>query len=143
MEYIDVIDSKTGEKTGEVKSKVDIHKKGYWHRTVHIWFINSKDEILLQFRSPQMDNYPSHWDISCAGHISSGEDADTAALREIKEEIGLDLPVHQLKIIGETTQQGVLNNGTYFDNEFNNVYLIKEDLDVKKLQKQASEVKDL
>ncbi len=143
MEYIDIVDKETGKNTGTNKPKPEVHKNGLWHRTVHIWFVNSKNEIMLQHRSPKMENYPDCWDISCAGHISSGEDATTGALREIKEEIGLNLPVDKLNMIGETIQQAVLNNETYFDNEYNNVYLVKADLDINQLQMQESEVKNL
>lgn len=143
MEYIDIIDDKTGEKTGKSKSKPDVHKNGDWHRATHVWFINSKNEILLQHRSKEMENYPNCWDISSAGHISSGEDAVTGALREVKEELGLDISKDELKMIGETKQQAVLNNGTYIDNEFNNVYLVKKNLDIAKLIKQDEEVQAL
>lgn len=143
MEYIDIIDKETGEITGINKPKPEVHKNGDWHRTVHVWIINSKNEIMLQHRSQKMENYPDCWDISCAGHISSGEDATTAALREIKEEIGLNLPIERLKMIGETIHQVVLNNDTYFDNEYSNVYVVKADLDIAELKMQESEVKNL
>lgn len=143
MEYIDIIDKETGQNTGVNKPKSEVHKNGDWHRTVHIWFINSKNEILLQLRSPKKENYPDCWDISCAGHISSGEGAIISALREIKEEIGFELPADELRMIGETTQQAVLNNETYFDNEYCNVYVVKKDLDIDQLQIQESEVESL
>ncbi len=122
MEYIDIIDNKTGNNTGVKKPKSEVHRNGDWHKTVHIWFVNSKNEIMLQYRSKKMENHPDCWDISVAGHISSGEDATTAALREIKEEIGLNLPVDELKMIGKTIRRVVLNNKTYFDNEHNNIH---------------------
>jgi len=143
MEYIDIIDKKTGQRTGTRKAKSEIHKNGDWHRTVHIWIINSREEVLLQRRSEKMENYPNYWDISVAGHISSGENSTTAALREIKEEIGLDLSVTKLKMIGEVSYQLVLNNGTYLDNERSDIYLVKIDLDIDKLKLQKDEIKGL
>jgi isopentenyldiphosphate isomerase len=142
-EYIDVLDSKTGGLTGEVRSKKDAHKEGLWHRAVHIWLVNSKKEILLQHRSKEKESHPNCWDISAAGHVSSGEDAITSALREVKEEIGLDISPNDLKQIGEIIQQSVLNNGTFINNEYNNVYLVKMDLDINQFKMQVEEVKDL
>jgi len=142
MELIDILDEQ-GNLTGEVRTKAEVHSQGLWHRTAHIWFVNSQGEILLQRRSELMENYPNMWDISVAGHISSGEAPRLAALREIKEEIGVDLDDSQLELIGVIKKQAIINNGTYIDNEFNDVYLVKLDLDIEQFKKQVEEVKEL
>jgi len=142
MELIDILDEE-GNKTGISQAKKAVHLQGLWHRTAHIWLLNSKGEILLQHRSAQMENYPDMWDISVAGHISRGESSLQGALREIKEEIGVDLDASQLELIGTTKHQAVLNKGTYFDNEFSDVYLVKLDLDIKNFTKQDEEVEAL
>ncbi len=143
MEYIDIIDNKTGNKTGEQKSHLEVHTKGLWHRTVHVWCVNSKGEILLQRRAINKKNFPDMWDISVAGHISANEDAIEAALRETKEEIGLDILKSDSKFIRTVTQQFILNNGTYLDNEFQDIYIIKIDVDIDKLNLQKEELKAL
>ncbi|MFA6386523.1 MAG: NUDIX domain-containing protein [Candidatus Paceibacterota bacterium] len=142
MEYIDILDEK-GNMTGESKEKMEIHRDGNLHRTVHIWFVNSKGEILLQHRSKEKINHPDMWDISVAGHISSGESAEVGALREIKEEIGIDVLPSQFEVVGEVVVHRVLNNGTYFDNEFNSIYLIKKDFNIEDIKMQESEVEDM
>ena len=48
-EYFDVLDEE-GRPSGVTKPKSEVHTKGYWHRTVHIWIINENNEILLQKR---------------------------------------------------------------------------------------------
>jgi len=143
MEYIDLIDSKSGNKTGGVASHGDVHTKGLWHRTAHVWVINSKDEILLQRRAINKRNFPDTWDISAAGHISAGEEPLHAAWRETKEEIGLDISQNDLKFLGTVTQEFILNNGTYIDNEFQNVYLVKVDIGINQLRLQKEELKAL
>ena len=35
------------------------------------------------------DTAPGRWDSSCSGHLDSGEDYAPAAVRELREEIGL------------------------------------------------------
>ncbi len=139
MEYLDVLDEK-GNKTGEVKSKPEIHKNGLWHRTVHIWLMNSKDELLLQMRSKTKDTYPGCWDVSAAGHISAGEDSLLSAERELFEELGITIAKNDFVRVGEVTQQAILNNGAYFNNEFNDIYLVKTDLEMKDFKFNDGEV---
>ncbi len=142
MEYIDILDEK-GNKTDVVKEYEEVHKKGLWHEGVHVWLINSKKEILLQYRSKNKRNYPSMWDISAAGHVSSGENPATSAIRETKEEIGVDISVEELKKIGRIVQQGVFNNGIYIDNEYDNIYLVVKNLDINEFKISADEVQKL
>lgn len=142
-ENIDIINKETGENTGEVKLKSEVHRDGLWHKTVHIWCINSRGEILLQHRSKEKKNFPDMWDISVAGHISSGESSEQGALREIKEEIGIDILVSDLKYLGTVVQEFVLNNGTYFDNELNDIYIFKlgNDKDLKIQEEELDQLK--
>ena len=142
MEMIDIIDSE-GNKNGIIMPKNEVHSAGLWHQTIHVWFINSKNEVLLQCRAESKINYPNMWDISVAGHVSSGESPDQAALREINEEIGVDLNYSEIKLIGIIKNKRVLNKGTYLNNEFNYVYLIKKDLNLNELILQSVEVKDI
>src|SRR6185437_16639970 len=37
------------------------------------------------------DRQPGVWDSSCSGHVDSGETYDETAVRELQEEIGLDV----------------------------------------------------
>ncbi len=136
-EFIDIINKETGEKTGEVKQKSEVHQKGLWHKTAHVWCVNSKGEILLQHRSKEKKNFPDMWDISVAGHISSGETSREGAIREIKEEIGVDVSDSELEYLGTVVQEIVLNNGTYIDNELNDIYIFKlEDFENFEIQKE-------
>ena len=86
-EYIDVVDEKNNP-TGKVKEKQQAHEDGNFHRTAHVWIINSKNELLLQKRSASKKTHPNYWDISGAGHIRAGESVIDGAIRELKEELG-------------------------------------------------------
>ncbi|MES2408683.1 MAG: NUDIX domain-containing protein [Patescibacteria group bacterium] len=138
MEYLDVLDEK-GNKTGESKSKPEIHEKGFWHRTVHIWLMNSKKELLLQLRSKTKKTYPGFWDISAAGHIGSGEESLSSAKREIGEEIGIEISDKNITLIGTVTQKDIISS-TYINNEFNDVYLVKTDLKIEDFKFNDGEV---
>jgi isopentenyldiphosphate isomerase len=140
MEYIDIIDEE-GNKLGSKKTKKEVHDQGLWHRSAHVWVVNSKGDVLIQKRSPLMDNHPNEWDISAAGHVSAGEDDITSALREVEEEIGLKLEPENLILIG-TVKQLSKREG-YINNEINPVYVVKMDLDPNKIIRQEEEVSEV
>lgn len=87
-ELIDVLDE-NGIFTGEVLPRDEIHRRGLWHRAIVVAIINEKNEILLQQRSEKKEKNAGMWDISVAGHIASGQDALSAAAREINEEVSV------------------------------------------------------
>lgn len=89
-ELIDVLDE-NGVKTGKVLTRCEVHKRGVWHRSIAVAIINDKNEILIQQRSDNKDKNAGMWDISVAGHISAGQDALSAATREINEEVAVNL----------------------------------------------------
>ncbi len=59
------------------------------HPVVHIHLFNSSGQLFLQKRSVKKDVQPGKWDISVGGHISPGESAESALVREAMEELGL------------------------------------------------------
>lgn len=89
-ELIDVLDE-NGVKTGKVLTRCEVHKRRVWHRSIAVAIINDKNEILIQQRSDNKDKNAGMWDISVAGHISAGQDALSAATREINEEVAVNL----------------------------------------------------
>ena len=90
----------------------EVHRRGLLHRAVHILVFNAAGNVFLQKRSASKDSHPQTWDSSTSGHVDSGEDYDTAAIRELREEIGLVVntsPERLFKIAacGETDQEFV------------------------------------
>lgn len=119
MEYIDIFDE-FNNPIGISKEKNQAHEDGDFHRTAHIWIINEKNELLLQKRSATKKTHPNCWDISSAGHIRSGEDVKQGAIREIKEELGIDVNKDELQYID--TIKSTKNPKNM---EFAYVYLVK------------------
>src|SRR5690242_21851286 len=70
----------------------EVHRLGLMHRAAHILVFNSRGQVFLQKRSMKKDRQPGLWDSSASGHLSCGEQYDACAVRELREEIGLDLP---------------------------------------------------
>lgn len=64
-----------------------------WHRNVHVYILNSQNEILITRRSNTKDTSPNQLTISLAGHIRYGEDEKDSTKREIKEELGIDTDI--------------------------------------------------
>jgi len=69
----------------------EVHRLGLKHRAVHVLVFNARGEVFLQKRSMKKDLHPGVWDSSSSGHLDSGEAYDACAVREVREEIGLDL----------------------------------------------------
>ncbi|KAG8072724.1 hypothetical protein GUJ93_ZPchr0006g41551 [Zizania palustris] len=123
-ERLDVLTA-AGEKTGASKPRSEVHRDGDYHRAVHVWiYCESTGELLLQRRADCKDSWPGQWDISSAGHISAGDSSLSSAQRELHEELGIKLPVDAFELIFIFLQECVINNGTYTNNEYNDVYLV-------------------
>ncbi|MDX1472004.1 MAG: NUDIX domain-containing protein [Flavobacteriaceae bacterium] len=120
-ELIDIL-NKDGSSTGRVAPKSEVHTKGHYHNTVHIWFYTNDGEILLQQRSLNKSICPGLWDVSAAGHVDAGETIKEAALREVKEELGLDINLEELVPIGVFECFQTYSSGIQ-DNEFHNTFL--------------------
>jgi isopentenyldiphosphate isomerase len=80
------------ESTGLVKARHLVHRDQDWHRSVHVWIVDPlRKLVVLQKRSPQKDTFPNRWDISSAGHIEVGQDSKATAVREVAEELGIQI----------------------------------------------------
>ncbi|MBI5614581.1 mevalonate kinase [Candidatus Gottesmanbacteria bacterium] len=76
------------------RSRADCHSdKTLIHRSLDVVIFNDNGEILLQKRSMTKDTRPGYWGVSVGGHVSKGETYEDAAKREMKEELGVVLPV--------------------------------------------------
>lgn len=140
-ELIDILDS-NGNYTGESCLKSVAHQHGFFHATVHIWLYTKDEKVLLQQRAPTKKVFPNLWDISVAGHIGSGEKVLEAALREVYEEIGLQLEEKDLIKIGTRKHQVAHDNGIQ-DNEFHHVFIAELRVPLETLVVQEEEVAGL
>ena len=97
-EFVDELDS-NAKPTGRVITKSFAHENKIFHGEVNVFVINKKKELLLQKRSRHKKSHPGLWG-GLAGHVESGETFETAALREIYEEIGVKLKRENLVNMG-------------------------------------------
>lgn len=61
------------------------------HPVVHLHVFNNDGQLYLQHRPAWKDIQPDRWDTAVGGHVDWGEDVKTALIREVREEIGIDL----------------------------------------------------
>jgi len=71
------------------ETRAEVHRRGLMHRAVHVLVFNRSGQVFLQKRSMRKDRQPGVWDSSASGHLNAGEDYDSCAVRELREEIGL------------------------------------------------------
>lgn len=144
MELFDII-NEDGSKTGIARERTVAHRDGSLHATVHIWFLNDKGELLLQKRSAHKDSNPGCYDISSAGHISSGDEVLPSAVREAKEELGVNISEADLMPLGvhRNFSKKEFYGHPFLDNEYSYVFLCRKSIDINTLHLQKEEVESV
>ena len=140
-EFFDVLDE-NGNKTSKTKLRSEVHRDGDWHKAVHIWIINNNGDVLLQRRCATKDSNPNMLDISSAGHLSAGDDSLTGAIRELKEELNLDVNKEDLKLI-KTLKRSSKYTETFINNEFDDLYILRTDKKLEDMKYQEEEISEI
>ena len=144
MEILDVVDE-NGIPTGKTVDRITAHKKGIRHRTSHVWIARQRagrTELLLQKRSENKDSHPGCLDISSAGHIPAGCTYLESAVRELSEELGINVSINDLHFCGKKRKAYKKNfhEEEFFDNQVSNVYVMFSNLDETRIRYQESEI---
>jgi isopentenyldiphosphate isomerase len=108
------------------------HKIGIWHRSCHIWIVNSQKEILCQQRSLLKDSNPGLWEPFFGGHLAPKQEYTDAAVCEVREELGLDITANDLQFFKEYRY----TPGT----EFQGIFILHWDGNVTSLHLEPDEV---
>ena len=74
--------------------------KGEFHLVVNAWVENEKGELLVSQRAANR-TYPLQWECT-GGSAVMGETSIVAAIREVKEELGIEVKEKEGKFIGST-----------------------------------------
>lgn len=135
-ELVDLL-NENGTKIGVIDKK-EAHKKGLWHRVVHVWIMNSKNELLIQKRSCQKSFFPNVWDVSVGGHVDAGESSIDASVREVFEEIGVKLKPNEMEFLFSFADSNIYDG--VLVNEIADVFLVRKDVEISKLKYQSEEV---
>lgn len=139
-EKFDVL-NEFGEFTGEIATREECHKRGLWHRAVYAFIIDDNRNILLQKRSSNKKLWPNMWDVTVGGHVDAGEFGRQALIREVKEELGIQINDSDIKYLVGSTSINV--QGDIINKHYNECYLIVKNIDISDIKIQKEEVSEV
>ncbi len=148
MELFDIL-NEDGTKTGIVRERGVVHREGSLHATVHTWIVRENErngyDVLLQKRSASKDSNPGCYDISSAGHVAAGDEPLPAAVRELREELGVTAGQEDLHYVGihHGAFEAVFHGRLFRDNELSSVYVYTEPVEKDQLKLQKEEVESV
>ncbi len=89
-EKVDILDE-NGDQTGKIMTLTGTNLAGEWHAGVHVALYTRDRRALLQQRSKAIMFYPGQWELGVGGAVAAGESIIEAAMREVREEVGVTL----------------------------------------------------
>ncbi|MBQ6222780.1 MAG: NUDIX domain-containing protein [Solobacterium sp.] len=147
MEWFDITDEQ-GNPTGKIVDRETAHREGIMHRCADIWVVREHDgrtEVLLQKRSRNKDSFPGRYDTSSAGHIQAGDEPLPSAIREFKEELGIEARPEELAFAGtfRIKYEKEFYGRIFKDNEVAFVYVYQKEVDLQDIHVQEEEVENV
>ncbi|MEN9343344.1 MAG: hypothetical protein RLZZ453_131 [Chlamydiota bacterium] len=100
------------------KEKLTAHVDGDLHRAFSIFLFNSKGHFLLQKRALAKYHSPGKWTNTCCSHPRLHESLEEAALRRLKEEMGIACELN--KVFSFIYKEDV--GGGLIEHEFDHVF---------------------
>ena len=123
-----------GQRLGKTVEKAALYESGAYWMGVHMYLYDSKGRFLLQKRSEHKSVLPGIWDTHM-GHVAAGETGREAALRELKEELGVEFEPESLVQITRVVWEEL--------HSLLDLFFVRADLDESTLTLQAEEVTDV
>ena len=117
-EYWDIYDENRVFQNRTIR-RGDTFGDGKYYVCCEVWFQNSKGEMLITQRHPDK-KAGGLWEF-LGGGVLAGETTAQAALREVKEEIGITIAANELSLLHIYKHR----------NYFMDIYLAKKDVDVQ------------
>jgi isopentenyldiphosphate isomerase len=86
-ELVDIVDTQD-RVLGQAPRK-EVRARQLRHRAVYILLFNPAGQLFVHQRTASKDIYPDYYDVAFGGVVGAGEEVDSAARRELKEEAGV------------------------------------------------------
>lgn len=96
----------------------------------------------MQRRCATKDSNPNMLDISSAGHLSAGDDSLDGTIREVKEELNLDVNKEELQFI-KTIKRSSKYTSTFINNEFADLYILRTNKSIDNMKFQKDEISEI
>lgn len=90
-----------------LETRTKIHQDGLLHREIHIWFFTPSGEIVFQHRAKDKDTYPDKLDATVGGHVEPEMSYEETAVKECKEETGIDIDPNKLVFLTKMFKRSV------------------------------------
>ncbi|MBX3038786.1 MAG: NUDIX domain-containing protein [Anaerolineales bacterium] len=87
-EYLDIVNKQDVTIGKETRKRV--HEIGLWHRGVHVFLFDKDGKMLIQKRNASRASNPLRLDCSVSEHVLAGESYTEAAVRGLREELGIE-----------------------------------------------------
>ena len=131
MEILDLYDNKKNKMNKTLIRENGEPDDGEFKLSIHLWIINSKGEFLIQKRSASRKANPNKWAFT-GGAVDAGEESYQGAIREAKEEMGIDLKPDDIEFL----------LGFKREHDFVDVFIAKSEVDISDVKMQESEVSE-
>ena len=135
-ELWDIVDA-NGQKTGRFHERGKPMNPGDYHLSVSVWIVNGQGEFLISKRSPDA-RAGNMWETT-GGSAVAGEDAITAALREVKEELGVSLDAGKGELYKSYTYPHSSGDGAAYIT----VWIFRQEVDLADVILQPGETCDV
>ena len=133
--------TKYRERTEKEHIRGETIPEGFYHLVVHVWIRNKKGEYLISQRSANRPTFPLMWEC-VGGSVLKGESSIEGALREVKEEVGLDLEKESGRLLFSKIRGSDLRYECKMYNDIMDVWLFNYDGELKLDEATTDEVAD-
>ena len=99
-------------RTGKVLERGNKVPEGYYRLVVHVCVFDKDGRMLIQKRQPFKSGWSGMWDVTAGGSALAGDTSQQAASRELKEEVGIEYDLTDVRPAMTI----------YFDGGFNDIY---------------------
>ena len=129
MELFDLY-TKDRVKNGRTMVRGEPVPENCYRIVVHICIFDSEGRMLIQQRQPFKHGWSNMWDITVGGSAIAGDDSQSAAERETREELGLEIDLSEVRP----------SLTLHWEHGFDDYYLLTQEVDLSTLHLQYEEV---
>lgn len=141
-ELLDILDENRN--VIDVKPRDYVHEHELFHNALHVYVLNSKNEVLIQKRSENVSYWKGLWHPCAAGgHFTTSEAPLEGAVKETSEEIGINLPEGEFTKILEYEDKTYMKELGKYHHCLLYVYYIKVDLRIDQIKIDGDEVSEV